>query len=151
MMRLWWAQIRSIIRLEMKKTFFAKRGLWTYVLALLPLLLFIGHAIETSHEQGRSYRLAQLGEKHLTYQDLLAIKTGMTKQEVNALLGRPPESFHWNEQKQSEETPSAVVAHEGHHYSDGINDLYLDLSDGKVDDIHIHEAYNLGEESIGCA
>ena len=56
---LWWAQIRAVIRLEMKKTFFAKRGLWVYVLALLPLLLFIGHAIATSHEQERSARLAR--------------------------------------------------------------------------------------------
>ena len=28
-------------RLEMKKTFFARRGLWIYILALLPLLLFL--------------------------------------------------------------------------------------------------------------
>jgi len=30
-MSLVWAQIRAIIRIEMKKTFFAKRGLWIYI------------------------------------------------------------------------------------------------------------------------
>ena len=28
MTKLWWAQIKAVIRLEMKKTFFARRGLW---------------------------------------------------------------------------------------------------------------------------
>ncbi len=33
MKRIWWAQIKAVIRLEMRKTFFAKRGLWIYVVA----------------------------------------------------------------------------------------------------------------------
>jgi ABC-type transport system involved in multi-copper enzyme maturation permease subunit len=43
---LWWAQIRAVIRLEMRKTFFAKRGLWVYLLALAPVLVFMGRAID---------------------------------------------------------------------------------------------------------
>ena len=39
-MNLWLAQIIAVIRLELRKTFFAKRGLWIYILAGLPLLLF---------------------------------------------------------------------------------------------------------------
>jgi len=38
---LWWAQIKSVIRLEMRKTFFAKRGIWVYLLALAPAALFL--------------------------------------------------------------------------------------------------------------
>jgi ABC-type transport system involved in multi-copper enzyme maturation permease subunit len=45
---LWWAQIRAVIRLEMRKTFFAKRGLWVYLLALAPVLLFMGRAIDVA-------------------------------------------------------------------------------------------------------
>ncbi len=41
--KIWWAQIKAVIRLEMKKTFFAKRGLWIYVLAALPVLMFIAY------------------------------------------------------------------------------------------------------------
>ena len=78
MIKLWWGQIRSVIRLEMKKTFFAKRGLWVYVLALLPFLLFIGHAIVTSRLQEQSAGLAMQNEKPLTYQDLRVIQSGMT-------------------------------------------------------------------------
>lgn len=44
-MNLWLVQIMAVIRLELKKTFFAKRGLWIYILALLPLALFTARAI----------------------------------------------------------------------------------------------------------
>jgi ABC-type transport system involved in multi-copper enzyme maturation permease subunit len=95
--RLWWAQIKAVIRLELKKTFFARRGLWIYFLAFLPLLLFSVQAVVASRDRGRSISLARRSEKKLTYQDLLAVKTEMTSQEVIALLGRPPVRFHWNE------------------------------------------------------
>lgn len=43
---LWLMQIAAVLRLEMRKTFFARRGLWIYMLALLPLLIFAGHSIK---------------------------------------------------------------------------------------------------------
>jgi hypothetical protein len=97
MTKLWWAQIKAVIRLEMKKTFFARRGLWIYVLALLPLLLFIAHAVIVSHEQAQSRDLASRSDRPLSYQDLNSIKPGMTRDEVVALLGKPPSRFHWNQ------------------------------------------------------
>lgn len=45
MKRLWWTQIKAVMRLELKKTFFARRGLWIYFIAALPVLLFLGYAI----------------------------------------------------------------------------------------------------------
>jgi ABC-type transport system involved in multi-copper enzyme maturation permease subunit len=39
------AQIYAVLRLELKKTFFAKRGLWIYLLAFAPAALFAGHTI----------------------------------------------------------------------------------------------------------
>jgi ABC-type transport system involved in multi-copper enzyme maturation permease subunit len=148
MMGLWWAQIRSVIRLEMKKTFFARRGLWIYILALLPLLLFMGHNLVISRQQARRHRIASRSEKPLTYQDLLAAKSGMMSQEVVALLGKPPEHFHWNERTQSGTDSFVLVPHESYHYSDGTNDLYVDLSDGKVTSIDVRDGFNPGEDSV---
>src|ERR1700691_1993229 len=108
--RLWWAQIRSVIRLEMKKTFFAKRGLWVYVAALLPVLLFIGYTVANARQRDRSAQLTRRNEKLLTYQDLKAIQSGMTGEEVIALLGRPPIRFHWTEQRAVEGGESVKVA-----------------------------------------
>lgn len=45
---LWRRQMAGILRLEMKKSFFARRGLWIYLLALGPLFLTIGHSLYTS-------------------------------------------------------------------------------------------------------
>ncbi len=46
MKTLWLTQIAAIIRLEMRKTFFSKRGLWVYLLALMPVIIFGGHTWE---------------------------------------------------------------------------------------------------------
>ncbi len=146
--KLWWAQIRSVIRLEMKKTFFAKRGLWVYVVALLPVLLFIGYAIANSHQRDRSAQLARQNEKPLTNQDLQAIKSGMTSEEVVAMLGKPPIRFHWTDQRAVEGGESVKVARESYRYSDGSNDLYLELADGKVERVNVREGSNVGEDAI---
>jgi hypothetical protein len=68
MKKIWWAQIKAVIRLEMKKTFFAKRGLWIYVLAAMPVMLFIAYAVATSSHRNRSAGIAAQGEKMLTNQ-----------------------------------------------------------------------------------
>lgn len=46
MKMLWITQVLAIVRLEIRKTFFARRGLWIYLLALLPVVIFGGHSIE---------------------------------------------------------------------------------------------------------
>jgi ABC-type transport system involved in multi-copper enzyme maturation permease subunit len=42
---LWFVQILAVLRLELRKTFFSKRGFWIYLLALAPVVLFTGHSI----------------------------------------------------------------------------------------------------------
>jgi ABC-type transport system involved in multi-copper enzyme maturation permease subunit len=148
MMNLWIAQIKSVIRLEMKKTFFAKRGLWIYFLALLPLLLLIVHAVVISHDRDRTHHLASKNEKALTPQDLLSVKPGMAGAEVIALLGRPPIRFHWDEQKPLDSGGSETIPHEDYHYSDGASDLFVDVAAGKVVSINIHHAVNLPEDTV---
>ena len=43
----------SVIRLEMRKTFFAKRGIWVYLLALAPAALFLADSIAVIHDRDR--------------------------------------------------------------------------------------------------
>jgi len=50
---LWWSQIKAVIRLEMRKTFFAKRGIWVYLLALAPAALFFADSIAVIHDRDR--------------------------------------------------------------------------------------------------
>ena len=145
---LWWRQVKAVIRLELKKTFFAKRGLWIYVVAALPVSLFIAYAVAMSHTQHRTANLARQSQRPLTYQDLLAVKEGMAKQEVVDLLGKPPVNFHWTENRPTGPDSSEQIQHEDFRYSDGANDLNIGLIDGKVEKIHIEEAYNLGQDAV---
>ena len=41
---LWQAQILAILRLELRKTFFTRRGAWIYLLAFAPVVLFAAHS-----------------------------------------------------------------------------------------------------------
>jgi ABC-type transport system involved in multi-copper enzyme maturation permease subunit len=159
-MKVWWAQIKAVIRLEMRKTFFARRGLWIYVLAALPVLLFLAYALAQSSFQHRTANIALQGERRLTYQDLLAVKPGMTKEELVGILGKPPEAFHWtehrdrnrrNEEERDENgdaNSSATVLHEDYHYADGLNDLFVGMADGKVESVNIREGSNPGQDSV---
>ena len=42
---LWRRQIVAVVRLELKKTLFARRGLWIYFLAFAPVLLYAAHTL----------------------------------------------------------------------------------------------------------
>lgn len=150
MKRIWWAQIKAVTRLEMRKTFFAKRGLWIYLLAALPVLLFIAFAIATSSQQNRRVSIARQGEKPLSSQDFQAVHPEMTSEEVISTLGKPPLSFRWTESRppETEKGAAVEVLHENYHYSDGQNDLYLDLVNGKVESINIQQGINPGQDSI---
>jgi hypothetical protein len=45
MKTLWITQIAAILRLELRKTFFSRRGLWVYLLALAPLAIFVAQTL----------------------------------------------------------------------------------------------------------
>jgi len=51
MKTLWLLQTAAVFRLEMRKTFFARRGLWVYLLALMPLVPFAGHSAVMIYHQ----------------------------------------------------------------------------------------------------
>jgi hypothetical protein len=44
MKTLWLIQTAAVVRLEMRKTFLARRGLWVYLLALMPIAIFAVHS-----------------------------------------------------------------------------------------------------------
>ena len=148
MTRLWWAQIKAVIRLEMKKTLFARRGMWIYVLALLPLLLFMVSAGIVSHDRERSSRISTRSDKKLTYSELQAVTPDMTSEEVIALLGKPPLHTRWREHRSTDHGHSEVIPHDRYHYSDGVHDLYVEFVDNKVVGIQISDGYTPPESSL---
>ena len=147
MKSVWWRQIKAVVRLEVKKTFFAKRGLWIYLVAAMPVFLFMAYATSVSRDQGRMAEMARHGEKVVTFQDLLTVKQGMSRQEVMAAVGQPSSSFRWSERRATGPDSSELVLHERYSYSDGQHLLYVELVDGKVEATTFAENNNLLHDS----
>src|SRR5215472_7287599 len=148
MTRTWLAQILAVIRLEVKKTFFAKRGLWIYLLAFMPLALFVAHAIAIEYHHEARERLASRNQKPLTYQDLASISKGMSREEVIERLGKPPSATSWDEERQDESGPSRLVVNESYDYTDGTSKLNVRLEDGTVTGTGLGQGETVGEDTV---
>jgi ABC-type transport system involved in multi-copper enzyme maturation permease subunit len=83
----WFSQIGLVIRLEMRKTFFSRRGLWVYLLALAPVLIFLGHSL--SEINNRKERQALNAAHPVSTENLLSIQRGATIEEVVEKVGEP--------------------------------------------------------------
>jgi hypothetical protein len=77
-------QAWTIARVELRRVFFARRGLWIYALALLPSLIFFGHGLEVKL---RSERLARRGLATLALMD--SIRDGEAVDAVKKRVGTP--------------------------------------------------------------
>jgi hypothetical protein len=149
MKRVWWRQIKAVMRLEIKKTFFAKRGLWIYVVAALPVFLFMAYATAVSREQNRMAEMAHAGERTITYEDLLAVKRGMTNEEVVAIVGKPHLHFIWTEHRRTDpHSAEEILHHEKYTYSDGQHTLNVEFVNGKVENVAIEEGNKLVRDSV---
>ena len=79
-------QAWTIAKIELRRVFFAKRGLWVYALGLLPALAFTGHAIDAKLETER------LTRRGVTDPALMnSVQKGESLESVRARLGKPAE------------------------------------------------------------
>ena len=85
---MWLPQLWAVFRLEISKSFFSRRGLWIYLLAAAPVLIFVGHGIVAKREASRR---SDIGADVVTREQLHSIKRGMLKDQV---LQRLPHPLH---------------------------------------------------------
>ena len=83
----WLSQIGLVMRLEMRKTFFSRRGIWVYLLALAPVLIFLGHSL--SEISTRNERRALNAAHPISTEVLRSITQGMTTEDVIDKVGEP--------------------------------------------------------------
>jgi hypothetical protein len=127
MIKQWSSQILAVIRLELRKTFFARRGLWVYLLAFAPVLLFVAYAILAPRDQER---LARLAAAHLVSAEALrSITVGDSREEVEN-VGEP--YFKRSGRLRSEGVRGDTL----YRYTDGRSDFYILLEKGKVKYAH---------------
>ena len=77
-------QAWTIAKIELRRVFFAKRGLWVYALALLPAVAFVGHGVDLR------YQMQRLSRRGLTDPVLMnSVQKGDALEDVKTRLGPP--------------------------------------------------------------
>lgn len=134
---LWWSQIRSVVRLEMKKTFFARRGLWVYLLAAMPIVIFGGHSLEVRVRQANLQRLAAV---HTVTADQIAqIKEGMTTDEVVQKVGSPSVKVQFRGRR---------ILRGAFVFTDGQRRFTVRFTDDRVTSVDTSEVCSLSQDSL---
>lgn len=119
------AQIVAVMRLEMKKTFLARRGLWVYFLAFAPALLFLAHSLHAPYEQRRLERVAAANP--VSPRALDAISVGLSRDEVVERLGQPYRQRSWRRGPDGQRHPFSR-----YDYTDGRRSVTFQFSDGEL-------------------
>src|SRR5262249_46784492 len=134
-----WSQIIAVIRLELRKTFFARRGLWVYLLAFAPVLLFAAHSIMSSRGQER---LARLAAAHpASAEALRSIRVGDSREDVEK-SGEP--YFQRTGRLRSEGVRGDAL----NKYTDGRSDFYVLFQNGKVKYVRRIDPDSLAQGSL---
>jgi hypothetical protein len=139
MIKHWASQTLAVIRLELKKTFLARRGLWVYLLAFSPVLLFVAHLILAPRDQER---LARLAAAHTASAAVLrSIRVGDSREEVEK-AGDP--YFQRRGRLQSEGVRGDALA----RYTDGRSNFYVLFENEKVKHVRRIDPESLSQGSL---
>ncbi|MCU1339273.1 MAG: hypothetical protein JWO19_4854 [Bryobacterales bacterium] len=137
MLRQWLTQIGLVIRLEMRKTFLSRRGLWVYLLALAPVLIFLAHSV--SELNSRKERRALNDAHPVSTAALRSIDRGMTIEEVAGKVGEPfaKNEFH---------RPRISV--DIYQYTDGENIYTFQFRNNQLVDINERDRDTIAKDSV---
>lgn len=136
MNQMWLSQIWAVMRLELKKSFFTRRNLWIYLLALAPILIYAAHAFEVLQDRDRRARIAQPG---VTREKMERIQPEMTRAQVEAILGEPASQRKFQRRNRRTEWLT---------YSDGQTEMHLRIGQDGVENINMRGSCNLAEDTI---
>ncbi len=139
--KLWWAQIRAVIRLEMRKTFFAKRGIWVYLLALAPAALFLMDSMFVIRDRDRR---AELESTHPVTREMIAkVEMGMSRADVEAVLGQPYSKNIFSRGRRQQQHETAI-----YRYTDGENDYTFIFNDDELNGRRTNELRTIPKDSL---
>ncbi len=131
-------QIMAVLRLEIRKSFFARRGLWIYLLAALPLLMWGARAIQLQY---RKERIRNSISQGATREKLMSIKPGMTREQVLDILPSPSERNSFRRRD--------GIRRERLSYSDGTLQINAMLEDDKVTRVSTdHGSADVTEDTV---
>jgi len=143
----WIATVLAVTRLTMRKTLFARRSLWVYLLAFAPLGLFTAHTLYAPHQQSR---LVEIAAKHkFSARALNAITPGARLESVLDKLGEPYDRRDWQRRSEGDRgSGGKVIERVILRYTDGQIDVALRFSDGTLDSITRQSPGSLAEDLL---
>jgi ABC-2 family transporter len=136
------SQILSVMRLELRKTFFARRGLWIYVLAFAPVALFFFNSAYAAREKTR---LALIEAGHpISKEALKALQIGQSRDSVLAALGEPYRKFN-RRLRFGPPNAEQVIERDIFRYTDGEVDVTLNFENSGLRFINRTEPMDLAK------
>ena len=136
-------QLFAVFRLEIRKTFLARRGLWVYGLAFAPVLLFAANSIYAPRERGRLTNLAA-AHPAATREALRAIHPGLTREEVVQQVGEP----YAQRSERRRIGADRIADRDVYRYTDGEGDFRLFFNDGRLRGINRTDPGTLAEDRL---
>jgi ABC-type transport system involved in multi-copper enzyme maturation permease subunit len=134
---IWLLQILAVVRLEIKKTFFARRSIWVYLLAFAPVVIFFIHSI---NEPRQRRRLADIAAEHpISSNALSSVQVGASYDQLIEQIGEP----YSRNFRQGRRGPGPEHQFGNIRYTDGETDVVLHIFDGKVVRISRSQVDNL--------
>ncbi len=135
--QLWLAQIRAVVRLEMRKTFLSRRGLWVYLLAAAPVLLFFGRTVDVM--RSREWFDTSVAPHAVSRAALESIQPGANLEDVEARLGEPYSRRVFQSRRHSQTWLS---------YTDGSNTYTFRFSDGTLEGVSTRDRANFQDDAL---
>jgi ABC-type transport system involved in multi-copper enzyme maturation permease subunit len=139
-----------VVRLEMKKTFLSKRGLWVYLLALAPAAIYLMYSLS---EIAQREQRQQLSAAHpVSSQTLRSIKQGMALDDVVEKAGEPYarrdfNQFRFGNKGKGGKGPvgQQIVSMQ---YTDGDSIFNFTFVDGKLAGINTRDRSTIPKDSL---
>jgi hypothetical protein len=143
----WLAQALAVTRLTMRKTLFARRSMWVYLLAFAPLVLFVAHTLYAPRQEARVSAIA--ADHRVSLHQLTGVHVGAKVDDVIARLGEPYSQRAWQRRAEdASERHWRLAEHRVCRYTDGTTDFSFHFVDGVLDRIRRQNPESLTQNTL---
>ena len=139
--------VLAVTRLTLRKTFFARRSLWVYLLAFAPLFLFTAHTFLAPRDETRLTKIA--AENRVSSKALASIRLGARIEDVVNKLGEPYQRH--DRQRRIEGGPGndgKLIDRTTLRYTDGKLDVAFRFTDRVLDSVNRKSPGTLADDTL---
>lgn len=136
-------QFLAVFRMEIQKSFFARRGLWVYLLAFAPVVLYTANSIYAPRERARLAHLAAANPQ-ATPEAMRSLHPGLALQAVVQQLGEP----YSKRSDRRRIGRDRIIERDTYRYTDGESDFRLFFLDGQLQGFNQNNPGTLSDDRL---